>query len=144
MLLEELVEQHRVHRFIADCVTLAVLVASHQIRVNLFHFLSHEAELRNAIGVKLLLVMEGDRFEREDRFASLVHRFNRFLETSRRCGRAQMTAGINNHADASRHRDATNPSNICTRLRSCRSDSDYSSLASYASVADINIVISRG
>ncbi len=34
-----------------------------------FHFLGDEAELRRAVGIDLLLVAEGDRFEREDSFA---------------------------------------------------------------------------
>ena len=39
MLFEELVEQHRVHRVVAHGVDLAVLVAHHQVRIYLGHFL---------------------------------------------------------------------------------------------------------
>ena len=46
VLLEKLVEQHRVHRFVADRVRFALLVTSHQVWVDLCYFLSHEAELR--------------------------------------------------------------------------------------------------
>ena len=104
MLFEELVEQHRVHRFVAHGVRLALLVASHQIGVHLFHLLGHEAELRDAVGVKLVLVAEGDRFEREDRFARLVHRLDRVLETRRGDDRAELTVGIDDYAYASRPR----------------------------------------
>src|SRR5437588_6716046 len=62
VLFEKFVEQHRVHSFIADCVRLALLVASHQIRVDLLHVLSHEAELRDASRVKVLLVAKRHRF----------------------------------------------------------------------------------
>jgi hypothetical protein len=70
MLFEELVEQHRVHGFVANGVGFSLFIASRQIRVHLFHLLGHEAELRNALEVKLLLVAEGHRPEREDRFTS--------------------------------------------------------------------------
>jgi predicted xylose isomerase-like sugar epimerase len=66
MFLEEFIKQHRVHRFVANGERLALLIASHLIGVHLFHLLSNEAELRDAIGVKLVLVAEGDRFERKD------------------------------------------------------------------------------
>ena len=94
VLFEKLVEQHRVHRFVADGVRLALLVASHQIGVHLFHLLGHEAELRNALGSSSVLVAEGDRLEREDRFARLVHRLDRFLESRRGNDRAEVTVGI--------------------------------------------------
>ena len=55
---KELVEQHRIHRLIADTVRLALVVASDQIGIHLFHLLGHQAELRDALGVKLLLVAE--------------------------------------------------------------------------------------
>ena len=38
---EKLVKQHRVHRFIADGVDFAVLVAHHQVWVHLGHFLGY-------------------------------------------------------------------------------------------------------
>src|SRR5438105_9854750 len=44
MLLEKLVEQHRVHRFVADAVNLALLIPSHQIGVDLLRLLRHKPE----------------------------------------------------------------------------------------------------
>src|SRR5437899_1431329 len=38
--------------------------------------------------------MEGDRFERENRFACPVHGFNRVLEPGRGGGRAEVTVGV--------------------------------------------------
>jgi len=51
--------QHRVHRLIAHGKNLSPRVTSHQSGVHLFHFLGHEAKLRDALGIKLLLVAEG-------------------------------------------------------------------------------------
>jgi hypothetical protein len=36
----------------------AIGIAGHQIRVDLFHVLSHKAELRDTLGIKLMLVAE--------------------------------------------------------------------------------------
>ena len=97
MFFEELIEQHRVHRFVAHAVGLPLLVTSHQIGVHLLHLLGHEAELRDALGVKLVLVAESDRLEREDRFARFVHGFDRFLEPGRRSDGAEMTIAPYEH-----------------------------------------------
>jgi hypothetical protein len=59
MLFEELVEQHRVHRFITHTVRLSLLVADHQIGVHLFDLLAYEAELQYSIGIKFVFVVEG-------------------------------------------------------------------------------------
>jgi hypothetical protein len=53
--------------------------------------------LRDTIGVDLLLVAEGDRFERENRFAHVVHRFDLVLETLRGGRHAKLTVGIYNN-----------------------------------------------
>jgi hypothetical protein len=99
MLLEKLIEQHRVHRFIAHTLRLALIVASHQSGVYLFHFLSHETELRDALGVKLMLVAKGHRFQRKNRFARLVHRFDPVLETLGGNDRAELTVSIDYYPD---------------------------------------------
>src|SRR6266705_800546 len=108
MLLEELVQQHRVHRFVADRVGLPLAVSSHQVRVDLFHLLGHKAELRDAVRVKLVLVTEGYRFERENRFARLVHRFDCILESLRGNDSAELTLRVDNNTDASRYSDPAN------------------------------------
>jgi len=99
VLFQELVEQHRVHRFVANRVRLSFVVASHQIGIYFFHVLSNEAELRDALEVKLVLVAEGHRFQCEDRFARFVHRLDRILETLRRDDRAQLTVSIDYYPD---------------------------------------------
>ena len=62
---EELVEQHRVYGFIAHGIRLALLVASHQSGIYLFHVLGHEPELRDAIRVKLVLVASSPDLSRK-------------------------------------------------------------------------------
>ena len=80
MLFKELVEHHRVHRVVAHGVRFSFFIAHHQIGIHLFNILGDEAKLRDALGVKLLLVAEGNRFEREDRFARFVHRLDVLLK----------------------------------------------------------------
>jgi hypothetical protein len=56
MFLKELIKQHRIHRFVADREWFALLVPRHQVGIYLCHLFCHEAELRDAIRVKLVLV----------------------------------------------------------------------------------------
>ena len=53
MLFKELIEQHRVHRFVTDNVRLALIVASDEIRIHLFHLPGDQAKLRDALGIRL-------------------------------------------------------------------------------------------
>src|ERR1700730_5057300 len=80
---EELVEQHRVDRLIANGNDFALLVARHQIRIYGGHVLGDKAKIRRARGINLLLVAEADRFKREKRFAGLTHRFDVVLVAPR-------------------------------------------------------------
>lgn len=41
--------------------------------------------------------MKRDRFERQDDFAGLIHRFNVFLKAARGVTRAQLTVGVHDH-----------------------------------------------
>src|SRR5437016_284462 len=115
-LFEELVEQHRIHSFVAHSVNFPLCVAGHQIRIHFFHFFGHEAELRDAVWIKLVLVAEGHRFQRKDRFARLVHRLDLVLETSGGDGRAELTVGSNDYSYSPRHsypRDAGDKCFVC-------------------------------
>src|SRR5207244_12427073 len=51
MLFEELVEQHRVYRFVAHCVWLAIAIGDDQIRIHFRDLLGHQSELRCAVSV---------------------------------------------------------------------------------------------
>jgi hypothetical protein len=59
---EKLIEQHRVHRVVAEGIKPSHRCRASPDRVDLFHLLGHEAELRDALGIDLFVVMEGDRF----------------------------------------------------------------------------------
>ena len=142
MLFQELIEQHRVHRFVAHRVRLALLVARHQIGVHLFHFLGHEAELRDAFRIKLFLVAEGDRFEREDCFARLAHWLDCFLEACRGSSDAEPAICAYHHL-AAIHGDARDARDKGGGLGSLRADADPVRLARDTGVADIDIVTAR-
>src|SRR6266705_65708 len=97
MFFEKLIEQHRVYRFVANGVSFSVSVAGHQVGIYFFHVLSQKAELSDAIGVKLVLVAERDRFEREDNFTGLIHRLDLVFESLRGNDCAEFTVGIDNY-----------------------------------------------
>src|SRR5205823_6047827 len=84
MLFKKLVEQHRVHRVVAHGVNLSLCVAHDQVWVDLRDVLCHETKLLSSIWINLFLIMERGRFQREDRLAGPVHRFDVVLEPLRR------------------------------------------------------------
>ena len=84
MFFEELVEQHRVHHFVAHAFHLAFVVARHEIRVHFFYFLGDKAKSECLCGIKLLFKSVADRLKRKERFAGLVQRLDVLLVTSRR------------------------------------------------------------
>src|ERR1043166_5465645 len=98
MLFQKLVEQHRVHRVVADAVDFTLAIAHREVRINLRHFLRDQTELRGAFAVGF--VVERHWPERQDRFTRLVHRFDLFLETLRRTDGAKLTGRIDDHCDA--------------------------------------------
>ena len=63
MFFDELVKQHRVHRFIADGVDFPVLVVHYQVRIHLGNFLGDQTKLRCASLVAL--IVKGHWFERQ-------------------------------------------------------------------------------
>src|SRR6266536_1163850 len=80
VLFEELVEQHRIHLVVEHAVGFSFFVAHHQLSIRLSHLLGDKAELRYAWRINLLFVMEGDWFERVERFTGLIHRPDVFLK----------------------------------------------------------------
>ena len=61
MLFEKLVEQHRVHRVVADRVRFSFFIGQHQGRIHLRDFFGDQTKLRCFLGVAF--VVEGDRSE---------------------------------------------------------------------------------
>src|SRR4030095_264667 len=107
----ELVEQHRVHCFVADRHHFSVLVSDHRIRIHLRHFLSNQSELRDGIGIKLLLVAKAHGLEGKYCFARFLHRFDRFLKPGRGHNRAELAIRADNTTYPTRHSLAIDASN---------------------------------
>jgi len=77
--------------------------------------------------------------EREDGFARLIHWFDGVLESLRGNNRAQVTAGIDNHSDASSYGRSTDPGNISLRLTSAAPDADGRGVTRGANAANIDV-----
>src|SRR5262249_39120195 len=106
--------------------------------------LSHKAELRDAVGVKIVLVPKGHGLKRQNRFARLVHRLDRVLETLRGDDRPEVTAGIYDNPDPARHRYPADTSDICIGLGSCRPNADRVGFGSDALVSNVDVVTTSG
>src|SRR5205085_1151424 len=87
--------------------------------------------------------MEGDRFQPENGFARLVHRFDRVLETRRGGCRAKLTGGVYLNGCACNRRPV-DPRNKGSCLCSGLADANRTGFAGNASVANIDIVTTRG
>src|SRR5262249_31439775 len=135
---------HRVYRFVTHGERLASLVPSHQIGIYPFHLLSHKAKLCDALWVQLMLVAEGNRFERKDRFARFVHRFDLLLEPLGGRGRAKASVRVSEHAEPPRHRYSSDPGNIGRALISLHADPDRVGLSRYSGVANRDVITARG
>ena len=99
--------------------------------------------MRDALGVELFLIVEGDRFERENRFAGFVHRLDRVLETFRGSDRPELAVGVYEDWHAFGTGFARNASEIGGRLGSLRADADGGGLGRNTCIADVDIVIAR-
>src|SRR2546430_9235338 len=90
-----------------------------------------------------MLVVEGHRFEREDRFARPVHRPDPVLETRRGNDRAEVTVSIHHNRVADNGCPA-NAGNKRRRLDSLPADANRPGLTSYPSVADVDVSTTYG
>src|SRR5262249_35750164 len=84
--------------------------------------------------------MESHWFQRKDGFARLIHRLNRFLETGRGGGRAEVTSAIDQDRDAAGHSHAKNAGDISVLMSWFGADADGFGFARRTNVTDINIV----
>ncbi len=137
MLLEELVEQHRVDLLVAHRFRLAHGIAPHQIRIYLGHFLSDQSKGDRLRRIILFVVTEADWFERVDRFAGFVHRLDIvFIPARRYVGAAESAAAVyGNVIGVGSH----------NRLHVRVDLADVASVAHVRSIdTDTNNVISRG
>src|SRR5262245_59212883 len=71
MLLEELVEQHCVHRVVAHCERLSVLIAQHQSGIHLCDFFSDQTKLQCFLCITF--VVKSDRPQSKDHATSVLH-----------------------------------------------------------------------
>src|SRR6266853_2760801 len=102
MLFEKLVEQHRVHCFIADGVEVPLSVMGHQVGVHLRHLLGYQAELWDARLIQLGLVMEGDGTQGQERLTGSGHVGDVPLESARGEKDPQLTLVIHVTGGATR------------------------------------------
>ena len=91
-----------------------------------------------------MLVVEGDWFERENRFACLVHCLDRVLETRRGCGRAEMTVAVYDNCYTCWNGCPTDAGDQCRPVSCLHADANSSEVARNTEVADIDIVTARG
>jgi hypothetical protein len=84
MLFEELIQQHRVDRVVANAVRLVISTASDQVGVYLFYFLCDESKADWTRRFNLQLLAKAHRFESKDHFTRLLRRLDLILETQRR------------------------------------------------------------
>ena len=140
-LLEKLIEQHRVHRFVAHRVDVAVLIAHHEVRIYFSYLFGDQTKLRCVCVVTL--VVERDWLERQDSFTGVVHWLNLFLEPARRTQRAQLAVAVDQHwycRPAGCH--ATNAGDKGFDLRTA--DADRRRLAGKTNVTNIDVAIACG
>src|SRR5260370_34604944 len=112
--------------------------------IHRFYIRGYEAKLRDAIRVKLVLVAEGHRFERENRFARVVDRLDPVLETFARDDRAQATVSVYDYCYASSNRYPTDSGDKCGFVSSFLPDADGIGLTCNTRVADVDIAIAGG
>ena len=88
--------------------------------------------------------MEGDGFEREDRFAGIIHWLDVFLEPRGRGHCAELAVHIDKNSQTVRCDCSLDTGDIGSRLCSLGADADGLHFGRNPLVADIDIVIARG
>src|ERR1043166_420571 len=91
-----------------------------------------------------MLVAEGHWLECKERFARIVHRFDRILVTRRGSDCSKVTSGIYDNWYARWNSCATNPSDVRGSLRACCTDSDFLVLALSPRIADVDVAVTVG
>src|ERR1051326_1902873 len=101
MFFQKLVQQHCIYLIVSHGVRFTVSIPSHEVRIYLLNVLGHKSKVGNALRVNLVLVPKRNWFEREDRFAGLVHRFDVILEALRGYYCTKVTIGQDQRSDLS-------------------------------------------
>src|SRR5206468_12283740 len=113
-----------VHRVVTNGIDFSFGITRYQGGVHLLHVLSYEAKLRSALGINLFFVAEGDRFQREDRFACLIHRLDCLLLASGGGLDPNLTVRIYADRRAATDRYSANAGDISSGLGPLRTDAD--------------------
>ena len=92
---------------------------------------------------QLLLVTEGHRLEREDRFARLVHRLDLVLVAGRGGEGTQVTVSVDHHAYTARHRFSADPCDIGRLLSAHGADPDRVGLRRHSHIANLDVIAPR-
>jgi hypothetical protein len=137
MRLEEFIQQHRVHRIVAHAVDLTFAVAHYEIGVHFRDFFGDQTKLRRRFSVAL--VMESDRFERENGFTVFVHRLHVLFEPRRGSDRAELPVAID-HNRVPDHGGAADAGDESSGVSACRADPNCVVVARNAVVADCDVV----
>jgi hypothetical protein len=87
-----------------------------------------------------MLVTEGHRFQFQDRFAGFIHRLNGFLETLRGKNCAEMSAGVDDNANASWNACSADSGNKNCSLCSLPADANRIEFPSNTFITDVDIV----
>jgi len=83
---------------VANSENFAIPVTNHKVGIYLGYLLGDQTKTPRALNVTL--VVEGNRFEREDRFAGSIHRLNVFLEPARGDLYAELAERVDKDRDA--------------------------------------------
>ena len=77
--LEKLIEQHRVHGFVAHGFRLATSIRGYKVWIDIGNFLSDQAKRERMRAINLFLIAEADWFKPIEDFAGLVDRLDLFF-----------------------------------------------------------------
>src|SRR5262249_44208384 len=120
---------------------LAAWPPHHQLGVYASYLLGDESILSHSL--RVVLVSKADRPQLHQAGAGAPHVANVALVARRRSHDTQLSRGVNHHC-ASIHATAADACDECPGLRALRANADGVGLGGDASVADIDIILSRG
>jgi hypothetical protein len=118
------------------------LVVDDQIGVHFFDLLGNQSELRDALGINFRFVFKGDRLQREQHVARVVHVLNVLFEARGGGERAELAGGSDVDGHASGCSRVVDAGNECVGLRSA--DADDVGVAGNTGVAYVNIGAAGG
>src|SRR4030095_9177567 len=122
----------------------ALVFQSHQIGVDFLYLFGHKTELRDALGIELMLVAESNWLERVNRFAGLSHGFDVVFVACRGSERAEMAARINHNANSAAHCYSAYPSDIGVGLHRRFAETNNAGFSRASVITDVDIIVASG